>query len=455
VTERARARQLLDRLEASAPTLRERGWNEVVRILGRVGRRFLDPNDPFRREAEARIPDEAGYSEAMARTVVEGMARDWTAERLRTLVRADFPDPGVLDGFCPGPEGTRIRALGPDLGFHVGAGSVPGVTATSLIRSLLVKTPVLVKPGAGDRALPELFVRGIEEEDEALARSVEVAYWKGGEGGALEEEALARAGVVVVYGGTETVQALEARLPPGACMVAYSHRVSVGLVGRAGFGDEGRETASPAEATTGTGRELRRIARDAALAVATFDQRGCVSPHVIWVEEGGEVAPAEFARLLGEALEALESELPSGPLPRETASEVQQLRGIAELKAAGGSEDRVFAGSGGSWTVLFEPDPAFAASCLGRTVRVKPVPGLEKVPELLRPYRTVLQSAALEGEGPPRGEGSRREGLSEALARVGVIRVTTFREQPWPPAWWRHDGRGPLEVLVRRVSLEG
>jgi hypothetical protein len=132
----------------------------VVGILGRVGRRFLDPEDPLRREAEARIAVEAGYSEAMARTVTEGMARDWTEERLRTLVRADFPDPEVLDRFGPGPEGSRIRALGPDLAFHVGAGSVPGVTATSLIRSLLVKSPVLVKPGAGDRALPELFLRG-------------------------------------------------------------------------------------------------------------------------------------------------------------------------------------------------------------------------------------------------------------------------------------------------------
>jgi hypothetical protein len=445
VSETARARRLLDRLERSAEGLRARPWEVVVRVLGRVGRRFLDAGDPLRGEAEERVRAEADFSEPMARTVVEGMARDWTEERLRAVVVADFPDPGVLDGFRPGKAGERLRSLGPELAFHVGAGSVPGVTATSLIRSLLVKAPVLVKPGAGDRALPELWARGIEEEDEALARSVEVVYWKGGEGGKLEDEALARAGLVVVYGGTDTVRRFRERLAPGVPLVAYPHRVSVGIVGREALERASgvREPGRPEE-----GPPARRVARDAALAVATFDQRGCVSPHVIWVEEGGGTSPAEWAGLLAGALEELETELPSGPLAPEVASEIQQLRGAAEMRGAEGRGDRVFAGAGASWTVLYEEDPAFAPSCLGRTVRVKPVGALDEAPGLLAPFREVLQSAALEGEG------GRRGALGEALARAGVTRITTFRDQPWPPAWWRHDGRGPLEVLVRQVSLE-
>jgi hypothetical protein len=440
------ARALLARLREAGEGLRARSWNELAGVLGRTGERFLDPSDPLRREAEERLPDEAGISAPMARVVAEGMGREWTRSRLRALVQADFADPEVLDGFRPGPEGSRLRALGPGLTLHVGAGTVPGVTATSLIRSLLVKSPALVKPGRGDRVLAELYLRGIREADRELARSAAVEYWPGGEGGSLEEEALRTAEMVVVYGGNQTVRTLRERLPPTTPLVAYRHRVSAGVVGRGTLG--GGADAHDDPRTSGEG-SARLIAREAALAVAMFDQKGCVSPQVVWIEEGGRVSPAAWAELLAQELDLLDRSLPSGPVDPDTASEIQQTRGAAEIRAAGGTADRVYSGAGGRWTVLYEDDPAFVPSCLGRTVRVKPLASLEDVVGHLAPFGDVLQTVALEAELV------RRVRVAEGLARIGATRITTFRRQPWPPAWWRHDGKGPLEALVRWVSLEG
>jgi hypothetical protein len=59
-----------------------------------------------------------------------------------------------------------------------------------------------------------------------------------------------------------------------------------------------------------------------------------------------------------------------------------------------------------------------------------------------------FQTIALEGGEP------RRTFLALEMARVGVTRITTFRDQPWPPAWWRHDGEGPLRALVHWVTLD-
>jgi len=44
--------------------------------------------------------------------------------------------------------------------------------------------------------------------------------------------------------------------------------------------------------------------------------------------------------------------------------------------------------------------------------------------------------------------------LANSLANFGLTRVTTFDRQPWPPAWWRHDGTEPLRALVDWVELE-
>src|SRR5690606_37592082 len=123
--------------------------------------------------------------------------------------------------------------------------------------------------------------------------------------------------------------ALRARLGASVPLVAYHHRISVALVGR--------EALSAAA--------LPKAARDAARAVALLDQRGCVSPHALFVEEDGDASPAEFAAALAGALERLDRELPPGPIDAATASAVHQLRGAAELRAAAGEAVVVHAGT--------------------------------------------------------------------------------------------------------------
>jgi hypothetical protein len=71
------------------------------------------------------------------------------------------------------------------------------------------------------------------------------------------------------------------------------------------------------------------------------------------------------------------------------------------------------------------------------------------VPRLVASIGPHLQTVGVAGCG------DRVEGLAEALARVGVLRIAGFVDVPFPPPWWHHDGDGPLRSLVRWVDLEG
>lgn len=425
------ARRLCDHLVEAGAGLRERRTRSLVASLGSAGSRFLDPSDPIRRAALDLLPAAAGLSTAMAREVLDGMARDWTAHRLARLVRAQFPDPAVLDGFRPGPGGSRVRAFGHRLIVQLGAGNVAGVSVGGVALALLARSPVLLKPGLHDAVLPVLYARALADRDPELAAAMAVLYWPGGHE-AVEAEVLRRAGLVVVHGGANTVEDVRARLPATTPIVAYAHRVGVALIGREALA---------------AGR-ANRTAMAAARAVAAFDQRGCVSPHLFWVEDGGALTPAEWAARLAAAMAALERDLPAGPIPPEIASGVQQLRGAWELKQAAGGGARVFRPAGAEWTVVYDPDPAFSPSCLGRFAWVKPVPDLERVAGLLVAPRPFLQTAGLCGAG------ARTPSLVEQLGRAGVSRVTSLRRMAWPPAWWHHDGGDPLRALVRWFDWE-
>ena len=428
--------ELCASLRASRDALLSRPVCELAACLGAVGARFGSSGDPLRDEALSLLPGTAGLSPPMAELVLDGMARDWSESRLQALLDAEFDDPRVLDGFRTGARGTS-RALGPPLTVHICAGTVPGVAVTSLIRALLVKSAVLLKPGLGDVVLPNLFLRGLRESDPEIAASAGVLYWPGrggDEATAITATALAEADAVIVYGGDDTIRAVRHSTPASTRMVVYHHRLSLGLVGGDALATE--ETA-------------RSTAAAVARAVGTFDQRGCVSPHAVYVEQGGVISPRGWAGLLADALRDLELAVPSGGLTPGEASAIHQVRGEVELRVAAGEDVAVHAGDEAPWTVIYESEPGFRPSCLNRVVRVVSVSKLMDVIPLLATVRRHLQTVAVAGAGVAEAE------LREALARVGALRITSFEHAPWPPPWWHHDGMGPLTALVRWVDAEG
>ncbi len=279
--------------------------------------------------------------------------------------------------------------------------------------------------------LPVLFADALAEEAPELSDAMAVTYWPGGSS-PLEGLALQRAEAVVAYGGDEVVASLRARTPVTTRFIAYHHRLSVGLVGREAL----------------TAERAPDLARMAARAVSMFDQRGCVCPHAIYVEEGGAVDPGEWAAQLASAMADLEVEIPGGYLRAHDASAVHQMRGSAELREASGSGVRVFRADESFWTVILEDDMRFTPSCLNRVVSLVPTPDLGGVAGSLGEVGRYLQTVAVEGAE------DRLAMLAEALCRAGATRVTSFEKAPWPPPWWRHDGASVLSGLIRWIDLE-
>jgi hypothetical protein len=424
---REQARALADARER---TLARRPVAEIVGVIDHVAGRLLDPADGLRGTAEAALPAITGYSPEMVRRVIDRMAADWRTDRSMELLRIDLGDAAALDGFVARPGGRgKAMAFGPRLAAHVFSGNVPGVAVTSIVRSLLVKAATIGKTAAGEPLLPALFARAVAEADPELGACLAVAYWPGEET-ELTRAATESAEAVIVYGAREAVDGVRAVSPPSARFVAYGPRLSFAAVGRERL----------------SGDEAAAVARAAALDAATFDQQGCVSPHVVYVESGGEVDPRAWAALLAREMAALERDLPRGRLSADESSAIVQLRARSEFTP----DTEVHASAGGTaWTVVYDPDPAFEASCLNRVVRVKPVDDLASIPALLRDYADVLQTVGL---GAAEG---RTASLAAELGRLGASRVTALGEMAWPPPWWHHDGHPPLGELVRWCDWEG
>ena len=424
------AREMKSLATAGEAVLADRPAAGIIRAMDRVAGRLADPGDPLRRIALDLLPGCTGYSPEMAAHTLDRMAEGWRTGPLTDLVTADLGGTEALDRFVT-RAGRTSRAFGHGVAFHLFSGNVPGVAVTSLVRSLLARTPVLGKSASGEPVLPVLFARGLAEEDPDLGRCVAVTWWAGGSR-PLERAAMEVADLVVAYGGEDAISAARAlAAEAGRPLLAYGPRISFGMVGRE--------------------RATAETARTAAMALATFDQQGCVSPHLFYVERGGECTPETWAALLSEALGELTDTLPPGALSSGERAAVRRVREEAEFAELAGGGTALWKGSGSeeAGTVVFDEAPEFHASCLNRVARVKPLDDLQAVPRLVRPFGRLLQTVGIAAEP------TRVEELAVALGRLGASRIAPLERMPWPPAPWHHDGRPPLGDLVRWCDLEG
>lgn len=415
--------------------LAQRPIADIVALIDQVIQLWLDPHYPYRQQAEALLPAITRYSPQMVRHGMERLLKAFRKDALWHLLEAEFGDPLVLDRFRPRPAaGSRMRAYGPALITHVFSGNVPALPAWSLICALLTKSASLGKSASQEPLFAALFAQSLADVCPEIGACVAIAWWKGGDSG-LETAAFRRSDAVIAYGSDVAIRAIQELVPPESRFLGYGHKLSFGMIGR--------EYLSAGEAD--------HMAQQAAYGVSVFDQQGCVSPQLLYVERGGEVSPKAFATMLAREMAAVHREMPRGPLPLEESTAIRHLRGTYEFREL--ANDRVqlhCSEPGTAWTVIYEEDEPFTPSCLNRTVRVHPVDDLQQdVPVRLKPVRAYLQTAGVAISA------ARLPALAEALGHLGVTRLSSLEQMPWPPMTWHHDGRCNLLELVRWTDIEG
>jgi acyl-CoA reductase-like NAD-dependent aldehyde dehydrogenase len=413
-----RVNAMIDALLAAQRDLLERPVDEILAVLGRVAERWLDPAEPIRREAEVGLAESTGLAPAMVRRGLDQMIR--RMDGLGDLLDQDLGTREALDGFFWRAPAMMSRAYGPGLLTCVFSGNVPGIAAFDMALGLALKSAVLVRPAAAEPVFAPLFARSVAEEDAGLGRCLAVARW-----GYKEAWAYERAGAVLAYGSDESVAAIRQLVPPGARFVGHGHKISFAVIAR--------EAA--------TAETAARLALD----VAMYDQQGCVSPHMAFVERGGPLGPAEFARAVGDALAALHVEMPRARLGAAEAMALRAVRDEAEFAA-----DAVYASQGDlAWAVVHQEVPQFLPSPLNRLLRTFSVDDVLEAAPVVAPFGPYLQTVAFAGES------DRRMVLAEALGRLGVSRVAQVGRVQEPSALWRHDGVMTVGSFVRWVDIEG
>ncbi len=418
--------------EASRGYLKSLTVVQITAIIDRAIARLLDRDDPWRRKAEELLPLVTGYDPEMVRLGLTGYLKTFRGPQLRKFLAEDFANPQILDDFQPMPKGGFAKARGPDLLVHIWAGNVPGLPLWSLISGLLVKAGNVGKVSSAEPLFAGWFAKLLCEVEPRLADCLAILWWKGGDA-APERALLERADVVLAYGGNAALAEIQHRVPVTARFLPFGHKIGIGMVARAAL--------DPQKAWS--------VAHRAAYDIARYDQQGCYSPQLFFVERGGKLSPREFAEYVAHELACFERKFPRRELTLDEAGAVAAWRHAEEMKAASRPGREMMGDKAGAWSVVYTDDADdLAPGALNRTVRICAVDRLDDGVARLGPLREFLQTV---GIAAAPDELHRLGGL---LGDAGVTRICALGAMSAPEAGWHHDGRFNLLDLITMTEID-
>lgn len=396
-------RAAMDRLEDAGPALRRRSAASIADALARAWALIADPERAPGRAARELLPASTGLTLPMVAWALATTFERAGEEELREAARR-------FDAIAHAAPG-RLSVL-------VLAGNVFTACVQPISMMLLSRAPLLIKASSRDDVLPRLFHGALAEVDADLADACAVITFPGGTS-QLEAPMFARADVVSAYGSDATLAAIRARVPSSSTFLPHGNGAGVGYASVESLADE---------------ESARATAAAFALDVAAYDQRGCLSPHAIYVERGGDAQ--RFAEALSIALGACAQRLPRGALDAETAGAQLQWRGVAA--ARGGLIER------DGWAVSYEADAALRLSPGWRNVLVLDVASADELGESLAVLGHHLKVIGVAGDPAI---------LARSLPAPLAPRIVPAGEMQRPSLLSLADGRPPWEGLLREIEL--
>jgi hypothetical protein len=369
----------LERARRAGARAARRPRRDVAAVLAAAARRWRD--DTALRDE---LPAQASLHPATIAAAVALAADALDADSMLALVDRELCD---------------ARPTRPWLVVHVLASNVPALALPAIALTCLAGAAVVVKSGRADRVSAPAFRRALEGVDPDLAESVVTSYWVGGDA-ATEDPVLRQADRIVASGHDATIASLARRLDTR--LIGHGERASVVVLGR-----DALDT---------------RIAADVAVDVAMHDQRGCLSPHAVYV--AGPTRP--FADDLAAALATVATALPPGPLDDAARAAHRTALATAEWEGAVALGDP-------AGTVLVSDAPAFRPTPGRRTVWVRPLAALAD----------AIPAGRIECVGAAGAE------LDPAVLRaLGVARVCPPGRMQRPPLIWPRGQHAPLRSLL-------
>ena len=105
--------------------------------------------------------------------------------------------------------------------------------------------------------------------------------------------------------------------------------------------------------------KVKSLAQDIALEIIRYDQQGCYSPQMIFIESSLKITPKMFAQMIKSALQQLELQYPLHTLSIDESMERLNRLKDEEMKSLFNNNREVYTNKDSSWVLIYQEELQF------------------------------------------------------------------------------------------------
>ncbi len=406
----------------------------IIETIGHVAQQWLEKDFPPRLETIHHVSRSTLFSPEAVAESFDVELRNYLPNALWAVLKRELGNPYLLDDLQQDEhlQGQSI-AFGPEALLTISTGNVPGLPALSIIRALLVKSPVISKVASGEPCFAAAFARTLAAADPILADNIVCTYWQRDEI-AYFDAVLAQVDTVLAYGSDKACARIKQRVKPQQRYIEHGHKISVGIVDEDYIKQIGQQALAQA------------IARD----TSVFNQQACIAPQMYFVCAPKEQVTA-LAKATANALRDYSEKVPTGDIAADEAASLQLKRAQLSWHAAENDQALLWQADKGKsteWTVALSEHLSMDIGGYRRFMTFIPATSIEDVIKQLSPISHHFQNIALGYRQPKLFE------VAKTFATLGASRICQPGKMVDPSMMWRHDGRMCVAELLRWCDIE-
>lgn len=415
---------LRDELMEARAKLDNYSIDELISYLSEVSKTWLDE------DSELKIFQQQGLS----------FLSNWLqSSNLRSMAdQALNGHRGIADSFSVDKynEYRKIRAVPRGMAAHWLAGNVPLLGMLALAQSIITKNANILKAPSKNSGVLPLMLNTMAKFDLTLPTgkvvkgrditdTIALVYFER-DNKTSAEDLSKISDVRIAWGGQEAIESVLS-LPKKhtAEDVIFGPKLSYMAIGKESLDKE-----------TNLQKLFRRIATDCSV----FDQYACASPHTIFVENGGDLSPKEFAKNLAEHMEKAATRIPKEAADAGTAGNINSIRMLYEFT------ETLWSSNDTTWTVLFDEKGSngLASPTYSRVITVR---AINDINEAANFANHDIQTIGLALTPEKKYKFAEIAAMNGACRFPDIGRMTHF-DSPW-------DGMFLISRLIKYISLEG
>lgn len=301
--------------------------------------------------------------------------------------------------------------------LHIAAGNVDGLPAYSVVEGLLAGNINLLKLPSSDQGLSILLLKELIEIEPRLTDYIYVFDVPSRELDSIKKLA-SYSDAVIVWGGDAALKAARDFCPLNTKIISWGHKLSFAYCD----GEVSDE-------------DLRSLAK----SICSSNQLLCSSVQGIYLDTDDKDVQLNFAKRFFTLLKEVNAISHKTPIGMRGKNTITIYNERLERKNSQG----IFHQDGVS--VMTYDDDALMVSMMYRNVWIKRLPRQE-ITRVLKPYKNYLQSVGVSVIKKHDDE------VKVALAKAGLVRITSLGETSRIVTGEAHDGEYPLRLYSRFVE---